>query len=226
MTSMTRVMEITETQIVTRLGQARIIALAVLDEPEQAELAGAALMRGGLRCVELAVPRRAVIRAARRVDGLLVGAGNVHTVEQAEEAVRGGAHYATAPATNMAVVHACRELELPFFPGVATPSEIERLVLLGLRTLRLFPAAPLGGPAYLQAIAAIYPQLRLIASGGIGPETLRTYIGLPSVLAVCCGSLVRPDLLRSGSFDRIEFLARDVVRACLSRRGWPAGSPA
>src|SRR5262245_4021441 len=122
---MTRVMEIAETQIVTRLGQTRIIALAALDEPEQAEATGAAIMRGGLRCLELAVPRAALVRAARRVDGLLVGAGNVHTVEQAEEALRGGAHFASAPATNMEVVHACRELELPFFPGVATPSEIE-----------------------------------------------------------------------------------------------------
>ena len=221
---MTRVMEITETQIVTRLGQARIVAIAALDAPEQAEAAGAALMRGGLRCVELTLPRLAVIRAARRVDGLLVGAGNVHTVEQAEEALRGGAHFATAPATNMEVVHACRELELPFFPGVATPSEIERLALLGLRTLRLFPAAPLGGPAYLQAVAAIYPELRFLPSGGIGPETLRSYLGLPCVLAVAGGGVVRPDLMRSGSYDRIEWLARESVRACFTRTGSPARS--
>ena len=96
----------------------------------------------------------------------------------------GGAHFATAPATNMEVVHACRELELPFFPGVATPSEIERLVVLGLRTLRVFPAAPLGGPAFLQAVAAIYPDVQFIPAGGIGPEALRQYLQIPAVLAV------------------------------------------
>jgi 2-dehydro-3-deoxyphosphogluconate aldolase / (4S)-4-hydroxy-2-oxoglutarate aldolase len=223
---MTRVMEIADTQIALRLARTRIIAQATLDDPEQAEAAGAALVRAGVSCIELSAPRAPLIRAARRVDGLIVGAGSVHSVEQAEEALRGGAHFASAPATNMEVVHACRELELPFFPGVATPSEIERLALLGLRTLRLFPAAPLGGPAFLTAITALYPDVRFIPSGGIGPESLRAYLALPCVLAVCGSGLVRPDLLRSRSYDRIEYLAREAVRSCVSRRGWPAGSRA
>ena len=74
---MTRVLEIAETQIMLRLGQARIIALATVDEPEPAHAVGAALVRGGLPCLELARPRVGVLRAARRVDGLLVGAGNL-----------------------------------------------------------------------------------------------------------------------------------------------------
>ena len=146
------------------------------------------------------------------MDGLLVGAGNLRSPQDAEAAVRAGAHFATATATNTEVVHACRELELPFFPGVTTPTEIERLALLGVRVMRVFPATPLGGPAYLQAIAESYPELRFIPSGGIGPEHVRGYLRTPSVIAVGVGGLVGKDLLRSHSYGRIEWLAHEAVR--------------
>jgi 2-dehydro-3-deoxyphosphogluconate aldolase/(4S)-4-hydroxy-2-oxoglutarate aldolase len=210
---MTRVMEIAETQIAFRLARSRIIALATFADAEQTETAGATLVRGGVTALELERPNGILLRAARRVPGLLVGAGHVHTPEQAEIASHAGADFATAPATNMEVVHACRELELPFFPGVATPSEIERLALLGVRTMRVFPAEMLGGPAFVQTVAAIYPDVRFIPSGGIGPESLRGYLNLASVLAVAGSGLIRSDLLRSRNFDRIEWLARDAVRA-------------
>jgi len=221
MPPMTRVMEIAETQIARRLATSRIVALAAFEETDQAEAAGSALVRAGVPCIELSAPTLAVIRGARRVEGLLVGVGSVHTADDAETAVRGGAHFGSSPATNMEVVHACRELELPFFPGVATPSEIERLMVLGLRVLRVFPAASLGGPGFLQAVAAIYPDVRFIPSGGIGPESLRSYLNLSSVLAVCTSGMVRPDLLRSRSYDRIEWLAREAARAAQPRERGP-----
>jgi 2-dehydro-3-deoxyphosphogluconate aldolase/(4S)-4-hydroxy-2-oxoglutarate aldolase len=155
-------------------------------------------------CLELPTARTTLICAARGVDGLLLGAGNVHTVEQAEAAVRGGGRFASAPATKMEVVHACRELELRFFGGAAMPSEIERLALLDLWTLRIFPAVPLGGLAFLRAVGPMYPAMHFIASGGIGPESLRSYLTLASVLAVCSTGLLRAGLCaRAATTDRM-----------------------
>lgn len=209
---MLRVLEIVEAKVVRALEQVRVIALAEFEDGEQAETAGAALVAAGCACVEIQSSQLAILRAARRVDGLLVGAGNLRSPEDAEAAVRAGAHFATATATNTEVVHACRELELTFFPGVTTPTEIERLALLGVRVMRVFPATPLGGPAYLQAIAESYPELRFIPSGGIGPEHVRGYLRTPSVIAVGVGGLVGKDLLRSHSYGRIEWLAHEAVR--------------
>jgi 2-dehydro-3-deoxyphosphogluconate aldolase/(4S)-4-hydroxy-2-oxoglutarate aldolase len=206
-------MDIAETQVLEQLALNRVIALADVASPYEIESASAALLRGRIRCIELAAPSIPLIRAARRVDGLMVGAGHVHTAEQAEEALRGGAHFATAPVTNIEVVRACRELALPFFPGVATPSEVDRLILLGLRTLRVFPSGPLGGPGFLQAVSAVYPEVRFIPSGGIGPELLRPYLSVPSVLAVGVSGVVRHDLMRAGNFERVEWLARETMRA-------------
>jgi 2-dehydro-3-deoxyphosphogluconate aldolase / (4S)-4-hydroxy-2-oxoglutarate aldolase len=210
---MTRVMDIAEMAVIARLAQTRIIALADIDDPELVGTVGASLSRGGVACLELAQARFGSIRAARGVDGLLVGVGNVKSPDAAEIASRAGAHFATAPVTDMEVIHACRELELPFFPGVATPSEIGRLAALGVRTVRLFPVDLLGGPAFVEAVTSVYPDMRFIPSGTIGLESLRGYLKLPSVLAVAGNGLVRADLVRTRHFERIEWLAGEAVRA-------------
>jgi 2-dehydro-3-deoxyphosphogluconate aldolase/(4S)-4-hydroxy-2-oxoglutarate aldolase len=106
------------------------------------------LLAGGLQCVEITFRTDAAagaIRRARAIDGLLVGAGTILLREHAEAAVEAGAQFGLTPGLNEDVVDRCRALGLPFFPGVATPSEIERALALGLRTVKVFPIAQLGG---------------------------------------------------------------------------------
>jgi 2-dehydro-3-deoxyphosphogluconate aldolase/(4S)-4-hydroxy-2-oxoglutarate aldolase len=109
------------------------------------------------------------------------------------------------------VVAACAELGLPFFPGVATPSEIETVRALGRTTLKVFPAEQTGGPGFIRAVAATYPDVRFIPTGGIGRSTAADYLALPSVVAVGGSWLVRPEILRAGRFDEVERLARDAI---------------
>jgi 2-dehydro-3-deoxyphosphogluconate aldolase/(4S)-4-hydroxy-2-oxoglutarate aldolase len=203
-----------EHDIVARLGRARVIPVASLDDGDQAEATARALQRGGVDCIEVTFRTAAAadaIRRARTVDGMLVGAGTVLSPEQAAEAAAAGADFAVAPGTNAAVVEACRRLGLPFFPGVATPSEIETARALGRTTLKLFPAAQVGGTGFLRAVSATYPDVRFLPTGGIGPDDAADYLALPSVLAVGGSWLVRPELLRAGRFDEVERLARDAT---------------
>jgi 2-dehydro-3-deoxyphosphogluconate aldolase / (4S)-4-hydroxy-2-oxoglutarate aldolase len=118
----------------------------------------------------------------------------------------------------MAVVHACRELELPFLPGVATASEIERLNSVGVTAMGVFPIATLGGPQYLEAIAGAYPDIVLVPRGGVRPEALRAYLAAPSVLAVACDWIVRTDHVRTGSYERVERQAREARVTASHRR--------
>jgi 2-dehydro-3-deoxyphosphogluconate aldolase/(4S)-4-hydroxy-2-oxoglutarate aldolase len=79
--------------------------------------------------------------------------------------------------------------------------------IIGVRTVRVFPAALLGRLDFLAAVASVYPDMRFIPSGGIGPESLRGYLRRPSVLAVAGDGLVRKDLLRAQNYERMEWLA-------------------
>jgi 2-dehydro-3-deoxyphosphogluconate aldolase / (4S)-4-hydroxy-2-oxoglutarate aldolase len=203
-----------EDDVVTRLGRARVVPVASLDDGDQAEATARALQRGGLDCIEITFRTAAAVEALRRaraVDGMLVGAGTVLSPEQAAVAADAGADFAVAPGTNPAVVEACRALGLPFFPGVATPSEIETARALGRTTLKLFPAAQVGGAGFLRAVSATYPDVRFLPTGGIGADTAADYLAVPSVLAVGGSWLVRPELLRAGRFDEVERLAREAT---------------
>jgi 2-dehydro-3-deoxyphosphogluconate aldolase/(4S)-4-hydroxy-2-oxoglutarate aldolase len=203
-----------EDDVVTRLGRARVVPVASLDDGDQAEATARALQRGGLGCIEITFRTAAAaeaLRRARAVDGMLVGAGTVLSPEQAAVAADAGADFAVAPGTNPGVVEACRALGLPFFPGVATPSEIETARALGRTTLKLFPAAQVGGVGFLRAVSATYPDVRFLPTGGIGADTVADYLAVPSVLAVGGSWLVRPELLRAGRFDEVERLAREAT---------------
>ncbi len=87
----------------------------------------AALQAGGIFTVEITfrtAEAAAALERAAEVEGMVVGAGTVLTVEQARAAAGAGAAFAVAPGTDDEVVAACAELGLPFFPGIATPSEL------------------------------------------------------------------------------------------------------
>ena len=200
--------------VVERLRACRVVPVATVEDPGSAVAIGTALLAGGVGCIEITFRHPAAaeaIRKAREVEGLLVGAGTVLSAEQARAAADAGALFAVAPGTNEEVVRVCDELGLPFFPGVATASEIERARSLGRQVVKVFPVAQVGGPAFLRAVSATYPDVGFVPTGGVDAANMGEYLAVPSVVA-CGGSwLVRPELVREGRFDEIERLAREAV---------------
>lgn len=206
----------TSREIQRQLTDARIVPVTAFDSGDQAEATARALMRGGVTCVEVtfrtAAAAESIARTAQ-VDGLLVGAGTILSVEQLHSAVRAGACFGVAPCLNPDVVEAAQELGLPFFPGVATPTEIDRARALGVDTVKIFPAASLGGPAFVKAVAAVYPDLRFIPTGGIDAASAPQYLALPSVVAVGGSWMAPSDAVRAGRYDEIEQAARRAREA-------------
>ena len=203
-------------RVVAELRRVRVLPVTTIDDPGQVEDVCRALPRGGINCIEIAfrsAAAREALERARAVEGFLLGAGTLLSIEQAEAAVAAGADFAVAPGLNEELVAACRELGLPFFPGVATPSELDHARRLGLRTLKVFPAEQLGGPEFLRAVAAAFPDVGFIPTGGVGPGTLAGYLAVPAVVA-CAGTwLVKRDLIRERRYDEIERLARAAAEA-------------
>jgi 2-dehydro-3-deoxyphosphogluconate aldolase / (4S)-4-hydroxy-2-oxoglutarate aldolase len=200
--------------VVEQLAAQRIVPVLTARDADEAERAAQALLAGGLSAVEITFRTDAAAEAIRRVseiDGLVVGAGTVLSPEQLARALDAGARFAVAPGTNDAVIDAARSADVTFVPGVATPSEIEHARSLGSRVLKLFPAAVVGGPAFLKAVAPVYPDVRFVPTGGVNPENLASYLELPSVLA-CGGTWIcERKLLEEHRFDEIERRAWEAV---------------
>jgi 2-dehydro-3-deoxyphosphogluconate aldolase/(4S)-4-hydroxy-2-oxoglutarate aldolase len=83
----------------------------------------------------------------------------------------------------------------------------------GLDLVKFFPAGLLGGPAGVRSLAAPFPAMRFVPTGGIGPLELADYLRVPAVLAVGGSWMVAPDLVEAGRFDEVERLTRAAVTA-------------
>jgi 2-dehydro-3-deoxyphosphogluconate aldolase/(4S)-4-hydroxy-2-oxoglutarate aldolase len=115
---------------------------------------------------------------------VLVGAGTVLTADQVDQAVEAGAAFIVTPGFSPAVVVRCLVLGVPVLPGVGSAGEVMAALEHGLDVVKLFPAALLGGPAMVDALAGPFPGVRLVPSGGVTAETAPDYLARPTVLAV------------------------------------------
>lgn len=199
-----------------------VVPVLVIDSVATALPLARALVEGGLRVLEITLRTAValdVIRAlAAEVEGAVVGAGTVLTAGQYEAAERAGARFVVSPGTTDALLAAATASAVPFLPGAVTASEVMRLLELGYRCLKFFPAEPAGGVAYLEALASPLPEARFCPTGGIDAVKARAYVSLPNVLCVG-GSWVAPkDALAAGDWPRITGLARAAAALGRSTR--------
>jgi 2-dehydro-3-deoxyphosphogluconate aldolase / (4S)-4-hydroxy-2-oxoglutarate aldolase len=188
------------------LGGHRIVPVVVLDDPAKADALGTALVQGGLPVAEATFrtpEAAAVLRRLAANDDLVVGAGTVLTDRQVDEAIEAGAKFVVSPGLSASVVRRCQEAGVPVIPGVATPSEIMLALDLGLDTVKFFPAEANGGLATIKALAAAFPQVRFMPTGGITVDTAPSYLAHPSVAAVGGSWMVAGDLLKAGRWDDV-----------------------
>ena len=176
--------------MIDRLQSLRLIPVVALDRAEDAEPLADSLSAGGLRCAEITLRTDAALDSIQALAGredFLLGAGTVHSAEQAKAAVEAGAQFVVTPGFNPRTVMWCQENQVPVFPGIATPTDLELALEHGVETVKFFPAETLGGVNTLKAFSGPYRQIRFIPTGGIHAGNLADYLALPSVLA-CGGS--------------------------------------
>jgi 2-dehydro-3-deoxyphosphogluconate aldolase / (4S)-4-hydroxy-2-oxoglutarate aldolase len=210
-------------KLLDQLKQMRLVPVIVIEHAQQAEGLADALVQGGLPCAEVtfrtAAAGDALKRIAKKHPDMLVGAGTVLTPQQARSAREAGAKFIVAPGFNATVVDYCQANEIPVFPGVCTPTEIEMALSKGLKTVKFFPAEPIGGLNYLKAIAAPYGDVDFIPTGGITTKNVHEYLAFKKVIA-CGGSWMAPaDAISAGDFARIENETRRAVEAVRSGAG-------
>jgi 2-dehydro-3-deoxyphosphogluconate aldolase/(4S)-4-hydroxy-2-oxoglutarate aldolase len=198
------------TEILARLGDLGFIPVITIHDAAHAIPLAQALINGGLPCAEITL-REAVRIIAASFPQLLVGAGTVNTVGQAETAVAAGARYIVAPGFDASVVDWCLGSNIPIVPGVMTPTEVNMALNKGLSLLKYFPAEAAGGVRALRAIAEPYSGVQFLPTGGITVSNLLDYMRMPSVFA-CAGSWVATDrMIAQAEFDRIQTLATQAV---------------
>jgi len=174
-----------EEDVFRHIEEQRLLPVLTVASLPEARARTARLRAHGLRVLEFTLRTPAgldAIRSLRREPELLLGVGTVTTLEEADAALHAGARFLVSPGLDPALVEWAEEQGVPLLPGVATPSEAQRALALGLRHVKLFPAALLGLD-WLRALAAVFPGLRFCPTGGLGPELLPAWLAEPSVFA-------------------------------------------
>ncbi|MDO4572963.1 MAG: bifunctional 4-hydroxy-2-oxoglutarate aldolase/2-dehydro-3-deoxy-phosphogluconate aldolase, partial [Clostridia bacterium] len=181
-----------------------------------------ALRRGGLNVAEITfrtdAAEASIQAVCRAMPDMLVGAGTVTRIEQAERAVAAGARFIVAPGFNPRIVSWCVEHGVAVLPGVSSPSEIEAAMEFGLQYLKFFPAEALGGVRFIKALRGPYSGVSFVPTGGVSEENLLEYLSTPGV-AACGGSWMVPAAaIENGEYDAVAALVRRAVLKMLDFR--------
>ena len=199
-----------------------IVPVVVIEKESDALPLAKALMEGGLPCAEVTfrtdAAKESIRLIAKEYPEMIVGAGTILTIEQAEQAILAGSKFIVSPGFNEKVVRYCQEKKIPIIPGCASPSEVEHALEMGLTTVKFFPAEQAGGLPMIQAMSAPYKNVRFMPTGGIDEKNIGAYLSEPKVIA-CGGSyMVKKDLIAQGKFDQITKLTKNAVSKMLEFR--------
>lgn len=194
-----------------------IVPVIEINNPDDAVPLAKALIAGGIDVIEVTFrtdAAGAAITAIReQVPDMLVGAGTVVTEEQTKRALELGVAFGVAPGLNPRTIAAFKSAEIPFLPGVATPTEIETALSLGCTALKFFPAGPSGGIGMLKALSAPYASLgvRFCPTGGVNLDNISDYLSLPTVAAIGGSWIATKQHIEDGDWSGITARAADAL---------------
>jgi 2-dehydro-3-deoxyphosphogluconate aldolase/(4S)-4-hydroxy-2-oxoglutarate aldolase len=201
----------------------RVVSVVTLADAEDALPLARALLAGGLDVMEITLRTDAALDGIRRirteVPGMCIGAGTILSPAQVDQATEAGAQFGVAPGLSKDVVRHAARRGMPFVPGVMTPSEVERALLLGCKLLKFFPSEPAGGAAMLKALAGPYLHtgVRFIPLGGVNPSNAVQYLGLKAVAAIGGSWLTESALVESRDWETVTTRVREVLALAAPR---------
>jgi 2-dehydro-3-deoxyphosphogluconate aldolase/(4S)-4-hydroxy-2-oxoglutarate aldolase len=197
------------------LRRSPVMPVVTLDDASVAADLAQALLRGGIRTIEVTLRTPVALRAieliARSVPEIAVGAGTVLNVADLRAAERAGAVFAISPGSTPALLEAGAQSSIPYLPAVATASELMLGLSADYRCFKFFPAAVAGGVAGLKAFAGPFPDARFCPTGGISIDTAPSYLALRNVLCIGGSWLTPGEAVAARDWAKIESLAREAV---------------
>lgn len=201
-----------ERNVVDELIQSGIIAIIRARSSDQLLAVADAIRAGGINAIEvtLTTPNAlgVIEQASARYDtDVLFGAGSVLDPESARAAILAGARFVVCPTLSIETIRLCRRYAVPVMPGAFTPNEILAAWEAGADVVKVFPAG-LGGAAYIKAVKAPLPQVRVMPVGGVNLDTTAEFIRAGSDLVAVGSALVDHRLVEAGGFDEIRDRAR------------------
>ena len=180
----------------------KYIPVVVIKELSQTDKILKALKNNGINCAEItfrtSCAAQAIAYAVKNYPEMSIGAGTVINAEQCKAALAAGAQFIVSPGLSVEVAKLCLKENIPYYPGCVTPTEIMQALDLGITTVKFFPANVYGGLKALKALAAPFPQIKFIPTGGVDRGNIDEFLAFDKVAAIGGSFFVKEALEKMG----------------------------
>ena len=174
--------------VLEKVKEIGIVPVVVLNKVEETIPTVQALVDGDVPIAEICFrtdcAAECIKLAVEKFPEALIGAGTVINAKQCEQAIECGAKFIVSPGLSDGVAEVCRNHNIPYLAGVATPTEVMRAIDLGLPVVKFFPAGVYGGLKAIKAIGAAFPAMKFMPTGGVDSKNLKEFIECDKIFAV------------------------------------------
>jgi 2-dehydro-3-deoxyphosphogluconate aldolase/(4S)-4-hydroxy-2-oxoglutarate aldolase len=212
-------MSFSKSQIITSMTTTGVIPMFYHGDPAVALNIMEAVYAGGARVIEFTNrgPNafdvfKAMLKAAEKYPGLLIGIGTVLDKKTTERYIKAGADFIISPIVSEEMAATCMKNEKMWIPGAATPTEIHLAKELGAEIIKIFPASVLG-PGFISAVLPVMPELKLMATGGVEPTqaSLTTWFRTGIICAGMGSQLITKEILNKGDWALLRHKVSDSI---------------
>lgn len=207
----------TRKEVCTHIGAAGIIPAIRVPSAEDARFAITTVAASGLSVIELTMTVPGALgllsELTRAHAGLVLGAGSIRDVETAHRCLDAGAAFLTSPGLIPEIVAFAVKQNVTVIPGALTPTEVLMAMEAGPADfIKIFPCAAVGGPSYIKALKAPFPDARLIASGGVNQVTAADFIHAGAAALGVRQELIPAQAIQDRNADWIRELSHRFQR--------------
>lgn len=202
-----------------------IIPVIVLDKLKHALPLAQALVDGGVKVIEITlrtpISLTAIKLIKKHLPNCIVGAGTIVKPSQFVELNKSNVDFAVSPGISPKLIQASQEADIPYLPGVATPSDILLAIQHNFSFLKFFPASLQGGVEALRNFMSIFPTIQFLPTGGITSNNMTQYFSLKNVMCIGGSWLAPHNLIENQEWGKISELVNKALKEIKKEKIWP-----
>lgn len=193
-----------------------VVAVVRANSPEKATKIVDAIIDGGIKSIELtySVPQaNEVIKELKdkyKDKGIIIGAGTVLEPISARLAIIAGAQFIVSPCFDKEVAKLCNLYQVPYIPGVLTPSEVKIALEYGSEVIKLFPG-DISGAKMIKDLKGPFPDLNILPSGGVNVDNIADWIKSGATMVSAGTSLSAP--AEKDDFNQVSINAKTFLHS-------------
>jgi 2-dehydro-3-deoxyphosphogluconate aldolase / (4S)-4-hydroxy-2-oxoglutarate aldolase len=196
----------------------RVLPAVTIEDASKALKIAEALLAGGLTVMEIPFRTKVAAESIRMIKKnfpkLNIGAGTLISIKDLHAAKDAGAQFGLAPGFNPTIVKEAHKIQMPFIPGVMTPSEVEQALEMDCLIQKLFPASLAGGVEMIKALSGPFgfTGVKFIPMGGVSLQNMSSYLALRETIAIGGSWIASTSLIAQNQFNQIETNAREALK--------------